>query len=54
VLRRQQELTDTQLRLARAKTDYLEADAALAALTGDILDRYGVSVFGTKGPTVAP
>jgi len=54
VLRRQQELTDTQLRLARAKTDYLQAEAALAALTGDILDRFGVSVFGTKGPTPAP
>ncbi len=54
VLRRQQELADTQLRLARAKADYLEADAVLAALTGDILDRYGVSVFGTKGPTAAP
>jgi len=54
VLRRQQELSDTQLRLARAKADYLRAEAALQALTGELLGRYGVSVSGTRGPTGAP
>jgi len=54
VLRRQQELSDTQLRFARAKADYLRAEAALQALTGELLGRYGVSVSGTRGPTGAP
>jgi len=44
VLRRQQELAETRLRLLRARIDYLEATTAIEALTGDILPHYGVVV----------
>jgi outer membrane protein TolC len=44
VLLRQQELKQAQIAVARADVDLLEADAALAALTGDILDAYGVTL----------
>jgi outer membrane protein TolC len=44
VLLRQQELRQAQESLARAMADLLEGDVALAALTGDILDQYGVSL----------
>jgi outer membrane protein len=44
VLRRQETLAQTRLRLLRARTDCLEAVAGLEALTGDILPRYGVTV----------
>jgi outer membrane protein TolC len=42
VLRRQEELAQTRLRQARARTDYLKAAAALGAVTDEILDRYQV------------
>lgn len=42
VLLRQQELKQAQISVARAVVDLLEADAALSALGGDILDVYGV------------
>jgi outer membrane protein len=44
VLLRQQELKQAQIAVARADVDLLEADAALAALTGDLLDAYGVTL----------
>ena len=44
VLLRQQELQQAQISVARATADLLEADVALAALTGDILDTYGVTL----------
>ncbi len=43
VLERQEELAQSQLRLARARTDYLKAVATLEALTGEILARYDVT-----------
>jgi outer membrane protein TolC len=43
VLKRQDELAQSQLRLARARTDYLKAVATLEALTGDILARYDLA-----------
>jgi outer membrane protein TolC len=42
VLLRQQELKTAELQVARAVADQAIAEAALDALTGDILDRYGV------------
>jgi outer membrane protein TolC len=42
VLLRQQELKQAQINVARADVDLLEADVALDALTGDILDRYDI------------
>jgi outer membrane protein TolC len=42
VLLRQQELKQTQINVARAVVDLLEADAALEAVTGDVLETYGV------------
>jgi outer membrane protein TolC len=45
VMKRQEELAESRLRLARAQTDYREAEAALDALTGAILPRYGVAVL---------
>jgi outer membrane protein TolC len=42
VLRRQEELALAQLRLVRARTDWLRGRANLDALTGEILGRYGV------------
>jgi outer membrane protein TolC len=50
VLRRQDELAQAQLRQARAKTDHEKTRAALDALTGAILARYGVSAFGIDHP----
>lgn len=44
VLLRQQELKQAQISVARAIVDLLEADVALEALTGDILDTYGVAL----------
>jgi outer membrane protein TolC len=44
VLRRQDELAQTQLRQARARADLLNARAALWAATGEIFERYGVTV----------
>jgi outer membrane protein TolC len=44
VLRRQEELAETKLRLLRARVDSLEAAAGVEALAGDILGHYGVSV----------
>ena len=44
VLLRQQELKQAQIQLARATVDILVNDAALAALTGDILDRHGIKL----------
>jgi outer membrane protein TolC len=42
VLLRMQELLQTKTSVARAMADLLEADVALAALTGDVLDLYGI------------
>jgi outer membrane protein TolC len=42
VLLRQQELKQAQINVARAVVDLLEADVQLAALTGDVLEAYGV------------
>jgi outer membrane protein TolC len=44
VLLRQQELKQAQSSVARAAADLLEAEIALAALTGDILETYGVEL----------
>ena len=44
VLRRQQGLALAQLHQVRARVDYLDALAAIEALTGDILDRFGVTL----------
>jgi len=44
VLQRQDELQQAQLRRARAQVDYLNATAALDALTGVILKRYGITL----------
>jgi outer membrane protein TolC len=46
VLMRQQELKQAQISGVRAAVDLLEADVALSALTGDILDTYGVTLRG--------
>jgi outer membrane protein TolC len=48
VLRRQEELAQTQLRQARARADLLIARGALWAVTGEIFDRFGVTV--NSGP----
>jgi outer membrane protein TolC len=42
VLRRQEELAQAQLRQMRARIDYQRGVAALEALTGELLARYGV------------
>jgi outer membrane protein TolC len=42
VLLRMQELLQAKTSVARAMADLLEGDVALAALTGDILDLYGI------------
>jgi outer membrane protein TolC len=42
VLLRMQELLQAKTSVARAMADMLEGDVALAALTGDILDLYGI------------
>jgi outer membrane protein len=44
VLLRQQELKQAEIAVARATVDLLVNDAALAALTGDILDRYQIKL----------
>jgi outer membrane protein TolC len=44
VLQRQNELEQAQLARARAIVDYLDAVAAVGAITGDILDTYGVTL----------
>jgi outer membrane protein TolC len=44
VLLRQQELKQAQINVARAVVDLLEADVALDALTGDVLETYGVTL----------
>jgi outer membrane protein TolC len=44
VLLRQDELRSAQLRAARAIIDWHRADAAIAAITGEILPRYGISI----------
>jgi outer membrane protein len=44
LLRRQEELEVAQLREARAVIDYLRAEAALDALTGENLERHGLSL----------
>jgi outer membrane protein len=46
LLKRQEELEVAQLREARAATDYLRAEAALLALTGELLDHLGISLRG--------
>ncbi len=44
VLLRQQELKQAQQSVARAIADLLEGDVALAALTGDLLETYGITL----------
>ena len=44
VLLRQQELKQAQESVARAIADLLEGDVALAALTGDLLETYGITL----------
>jgi outer membrane protein TolC len=44
VLRRQDELSQAQLRRIRAGADYLKALAVLQSLTGDLLPGYGVTI----------
>jgi len=46
ILLRQQELKQAQISGARAAVDLLEADVALGALTGDVLETYGVTLRG--------
>jgi outer membrane protein TolC len=47
VLRRQQELKNAEIRVVRATVDFLVNEAALAGLTGELLDRYGVVLRGS-------
>jgi outer membrane protein TolC len=47
VLLRQQELKQAEIHLARATIDLLTSDTALAALTGEILERYGIVLKGS-------
>ncbi|MBC8133015.1 MAG: TolC family protein [Deltaproteobacteria bacterium] len=47
VLLRQQELKNAEIQIARASADLANAETALAALTGEILDRYGVLLRGS-------
>jgi outer membrane protein TolC len=47
VLLRQQELKDSETRVVRAEVDLLSAEAALAAASAEILERYDVSLAGT-------
>jgi outer membrane protein TolC len=44
VLKRQDELAQSQLREARARADYLKAVSVLDSLTGEILPRYGIDL----------
>ena len=47
VLLRQQELKSAEIQIARAAADLANAETALLALTGEILDRYGVILRGS-------
>jgi outer membrane protein TolC len=47
VLLRQQELKAAEVQIARAAADLANAETALAALTGEILERYGVLLRGS-------
>ena len=47
VLLRQQELKSAEVQIARAAADLAAAETALAALTGEILERYGVLLSGS-------
>jgi outer membrane protein TolC len=47
VLLRQQELKTAEIQVARAAADLANAETALAALTGAILERYGVVLRGS-------
>jgi outer membrane protein TolC len=47
VLLRQQELKNAEISVVRATVDLLNSEAALAALTGDLLDRYGIVLKGS-------
>jgi len=49
VLKRQDELAQAQLRQARARADYLKAVAVLEAITGAILERYGIELSPARG-----
>jgi len=44
VLLRQQELRQAQISVARATADLLEGEVALAALTGEVLETYGITL----------
>lgn len=44
VLKRQDELAQSELREARARADYLKALAVLESLTGELLPRYGIEL----------
>jgi outer membrane protein TolC len=44
VLQRQDEQKQARLRLARAASDYLRATIQIYALSGELLDRYGVTL----------
>ncbi|MEL7369116.1 MAG: TolC family protein [Myxococcota bacterium] len=44
VLRRHANMAESRIRLARARADYVRAVATLEAITGGILDRYGVTL----------
>lgn len=46
VLLRQQELKVAQIQIVRASVDVLASEAALAAVTGDVLERYGLVLKG--------
>ena len=47
VLLRQQELKTAEIQVARAAADLANAETALEALTGDILERYGIVLRGS-------
>jgi outer membrane protein TolC len=47
VLLRQQELKSAEIQVARAAADLANAETALATLTGDILERYGIVLRGS-------
>jgi outer membrane protein TolC len=49
VLRRQDELAQSELRQARAAADYLKSVAVLQALTGELLPTYGVTLRPRQG-----
>ncbi|MEO7668243.1 MAG: hypothetical protein ABIW57_02820 [Polyangia bacterium] len=47
MLLRPPELKNAEFQIARAAADLANAETALAALTGKILDRYGVVLRGS-------